>query len=137
MIRKDNELVNSAISPSGEEGFSRLRHVGQLSTLEGYEGEDMHLQTRLASTAFSSVKSISLTRVLSKKKYDYFSLDVEGAELDILKSVNWNQVFRPSIMTIEYNFIEENRNNIFAFSRSLDMLNVLLVMIGCGEGTSG
>jgi hypothetical protein len=46
------------------------------------------------------------------QKYDYFSLDVEGAELDILKSVNWNQVFRPSIMTIEYNFREEDRNNI-------------------------
>ena len=112
LIRNGNRLINSAISPSGEEGFVRLRQVGQLSSLEGYEGDDIHRETRLGSRDFASVKSVNLNKILSEKKYDYFSLDVEGAELEILNSVQWNQVHKPLIMTVEYNFREEDRVRI-------------------------
>lgn len=110
--RGGNTLFNLAISPSGKEESFRLRLAGQLSALEGHEGKDMHLQTRLASRQSESVKGIGLTRLLKEKHYDYFSLDVEGAELNILSSIDWSLVAKPRILTVEHNFRREERNKI-------------------------
>jgi hypothetical protein len=110
--RAGNMLLNSAISPSGKEEVLRLRRVGQLSALEGHEGDDMHLQTRLSSSESIKVSGISLTRLLLEKSFDYFSLDVEGAELKILKSVDWESVIKPFAITVEYNFRKEDRSEI-------------------------
>ena len=110
--RPENTLINAAISPSDKEEKLRLRLVGQLSALEGHEGKDMHQTTRLNKKNFTEVNAISLTKLLSEKKYDYFSLDVEGAELLILKSIKWDIILKPSILTIEHNFREDDKRDI-------------------------
>lgn len=107
--RKHNTLINAAISPRGTDEYFRLRRVGQLSSLVGHEGSDMHANTRMASHAFAEVRGITLTELLSANAFDYFSLDVEGAELEIMKSVDWSSVRKPHVLTIEHNFREKDR----------------------------
>ena len=107
--RSENTLVHAAISPNGIYGFQNLRLAGQLSALEDHEGKDMHIEARLKSQSFSRVSTISLTTLLRDTAFDYLSLDVEGAELDIVKSVNWNLVKKPQILTIEHNFRDDDR----------------------------
>ena len=72
----------------------------------------MHHATRLKGESFVTVNAISITKVLSEKKYDYFSLDVEGAELTILKNIKWDAIKKPSILTIEHNFRKEDKRDI-------------------------
>jgi hypothetical protein len=110
--RPENTLINSAISPNDQEAKLRLRIVGQLSALEGHEGTDMHHTARLSQKNFAIVNAISITKLLSEKKYDYFSLDVEGAELSILKTIKWDGILKPSVLTIEHNFREEDKRGI-------------------------
>ena len=43
----------------------------------------------------------SLLRAIGVDTIDYFSLDVEGPELEILKTIPWNKV-RINVLTIEY-----------------------------------
>jgi len=110
--RPENTLINAAISPNDKEERLKLRLVGQLSALEGHEGKDMHQATRLNKKNFAKVNAISLTRLLSEKKYDYFSLDIEGAELSIIKNIKWDIILKPSILTIEHNFREDDKSDI-------------------------
>ena len=51
---------------------------------------------------FQKVKSISINSIL-KSKFDYFSLDVEGAEFDILRNIDWENIVKPDHLTIEVN----------------------------------
>lgn len=117
--RNGNRLLNSAISTTDRDEDLRLRRVGQLSALEGHEGQDMHSQTRRASTEFSKVKGISLTKLLASDKYDYFSLDIEGAELTILGGIDWQKVNKPMIMTVEHNSRPEDKNQIRSLLKNL------------------
>lgn len=108
--RSGNSLLHAAISPNGGSESFRLRRVGQLSALEGYEGSDMHTKARMESKDFAKVSGISLTRLLSARAYDYFSLDVEGAELKIMQSIDWDVVQKPQVLTVEHNFRDEDRS---------------------------
>ena len=111
-IRTKDKVLNCAISPSGLEESLTLRKVGQLSALLGYEGNDMHFDTRLSSEKQQDIKCISLNSLLKENKFDYFSLDVEGAELLILQSIDWNKINKPCLLTLEYNFREEDKHAI-------------------------
>ena len=109
-VRGEPDVVYcAAISPSGEDGNARLRRVGQLSALVGHEGEDMHMKTRLASQDTINVTTLDLTELIkSIGELDYFSLDVEGAELQILRSIRWDNISKPKILTIEHNFRDDD-----------------------------
>jgi len=118
IVRKNCKNINAAISPQEEEGYSTLRKVGQLSALTGYEGKDMHENTRLSSKSFSKVRTISLTTILKQNKFDYFSLDVEGAELKILSNLDWTSIIKPSSITVEHNFRKSDRLSLLAILES-------------------
>ena len=113
--RSGNHLMNSAISPKGIDETLILRSVDQLSTLTGYEGNDFHKEIRLASSKFTKVKAVNLTRIMCENQYDYLSLDVEGSEIDIIKSTDWDVIKKPRFLTIEYNFNPEARVLIVEF----------------------
>lgn len=101
-VRKHNTLINAAISVNNTQKFVQLRRVGQLSCIAGYEGDDLHLQTRLDSEDFVTVDAISLTSLMKNNQFDYFSLDIEGAELEILVNLDWSIINKPLFMTIEH-----------------------------------
>ena len=61
------------------------------------------------------VKTVSLEDLLKEykapKKIDYLSIDTEGSEYTILKNFNF-KLYEISIITIEHNYIDDQRNNI-------------------------
>ena len=62
------------------------------------------------------VDTISLNDLLEEykapNKIDYISIDTEGSEFKILKNFNFKK-YDVKIFTVEHNFIESKRNNIF------------------------
>ena len=62
--------------------------------------------------------SICINHLLKKnhapKTIDYMSIDTEGSEYDIIKSINFNK-WKIRIITIEHNFDNNNKKKIFKF----------------------
>jgi FkbM family methyltransferase len=100
-----DQVIHAAISPDGNIGESLLRRAGQLSALVGHEGRDSHSQTRAQQESTTKVSLLALTEIIrSRPRIDYFSLDVEGAELSILRSIQWNEITPPGLITVEHNY---------------------------------
>ncbi len=100
-----DQVIQAAISPDGSTGSALLRRAGQLSALVGHEGTDIHAEQRKHHEDMASVAMIDLNTVIqSRPRIDYFSLDVEGAELTILQSIRWREIIPPGIITVEHNF---------------------------------
>ena len=62
------------------------------------------------------LNTISLNDLFSKnniKEIDYLSIDTEGTEFEILKSLNF-EIYRPKVITIEHNY-KDYRKKIFNF----------------------
>jgi FkbM family methyltransferase len=81
-----------AIDPNGPVGLSGLldnydpRHVQRIVNecqAAGVNADKISIQSR---TLADVLREHSVAHV------DFFSLDVEGAELDVLRSINWNEV---------------------------------------------
>jgi FkbM family methyltransferase len=106
--RPTDRLVNAAISPRGGTGKAVLRQVGLLSCLEDYSPDDSHVSERDSAGKTVTVETIDLTDLLrSMGDIDYFSLDVEGAEYEILSSLRWDEVKPPALLTVEHNHRED------------------------------
>jgi FkbM family methyltransferase len=100
-----DRVIQAAISPNGNIGDALLRRAGQLSSLIGHEGWDLHADTRNDHEVTASVNLVALTDLIkSIPRIDYFSLDVEGAELSIVESIQWSEIIPPGIITVEHNY---------------------------------
>ena len=56
----------------------------------------------------------SILLALDDPTVDYFSLDVEGAEMEILKTISWEKV-DIKVLTIEFNNRKEDKEQIVDF----------------------
>jgi FkbM family methyltransferase len=74
------------------------------------------------------LKTISLNFLLNKYKcpkiIDYISIDTEGNEYSIVKNFNFKK-FNVKIFTIEHNFNNSKRNNIFKIMKKNNYIRVL------------
>ena len=113
-IRKYDKNYNLAISPNGISKIYKLRKAGQLSNLIGFDEKDKHFEKRKAFNKMQQVKGVSINLLLKEKIFDYFSLDVEGPELQILDSIDWENVYKPKIITVEYNYRAKDKNKIIS-----------------------
>ena len=111
-VRPSDKVLNKALSPLGIEGYFKLRKAGQLSSIIGFDKNDSLSNIRELSGNFQRIKAIPISPLLIENKFDYFSLDIEGAEIDVLKSIEWNKVNKPTIITVEHNFLDEVKNEI-------------------------
>jgi len=77
---------------------------------------DKHREKVLKNETRIKVKTQTLNDILEENNspdiIDYLSLDTEGTELEILKSVNLNK-YKFKIISIEHNHILERRNEMF------------------------
>jgi FkbM family methyltransferase len=87
--------------------------------LESRVTEDLDLRSNFSSRKKSiklEVDTISLNDLLelyqAPNKIEYISIDTEGSEYKILKKFNFKK-YDVEIFTIEHNYIESIRNNIF------------------------
>lgn len=75
------------------------------------------------------IKTKKLSNILSKymksKKIDFFSIDAEGYDLQVLKSNNWDK-FRPTLICIEAHY-HYNKKNIFEETKDI---NKFLTKVG-------
>ena len=88
--------------------------VGVLSSLENFKESDKismpgNTQARLKNGKNIIVKTISLNDAIEEhfnsKSPSYISIDTEGSEYEILKSLNFKK-YRPLVFTVEHNFTE-------------------------------
>lgn len=108
-----DRIINAAVSPKGGQGKAELRRAGQLSSLVGHEGEDLHERKRKQHNDIVNVTTIDLTDLIAgMQRLDYFSLDVEGAETAIIESINWNRIQPPFVITVEHNYKEEEKKRL-------------------------
>ncbi|MEO0835147.1 MAG: FkbM family methyltransferase, partial [Cyanobacteria bacterium J06642_3] len=71
------------------------------------------------------VETKTLTSILDEyhvEKIDFFSLDVEGFELNVLKGLDFNK-YRPQYMLIEARFREEIEEYISPFYSQVDQFS--------------
>lgn len=110
-------VLNRAISPDGSGSDVQLIQFGQLSSVAGYHQNDVHgihRHKELNRNRVKTVRTIDVNSVFRMlPEIDYFSLDVEGSELDILSQISWDDVPRPRVCTIEVN---DNRLNAQAIT---------------------
>lgn len=96
-------ISTAAIYPIGGKDLE-LIVAGEYSTLYEYADSDHHYTKRQHGFR-QRVVTMTLDELLklhkAPKKIDYLSLDVEGAELDILKNFSWNYEIR--LITVEHN----------------------------------
>ena len=71
------------------------------------------------SRRFQRVTAIPLQSLLESHFYFYFSFDIEGAELQVLRSVNWNQVHKPRLITIEHNSNQHVKSDLLSLFTDL------------------
>jgi FkbM family methyltransferase len=83
----------------------QFREFGELSTIDTFTDCDFHAEKRKNKEVYT-VKTISIMDLLKKydapQKIDYLSIDTEGSELEILKSLDFNK-YKIDIITCEHN----------------------------------
>ena len=104
-----------------------MSDFGSLSTIKDFIESDkisipVNTEIRNKSGKMISVETISLNDVI-KEYFDnicpsYISIDTEGSEYEILKSLNLKD-FRPKLFTIEHNFTEnESKIDEYLFNNN-------------------
>lgn len=91
-----------------------------LATIEEYRYTDEHAYKRQNANTIQ-VQTVSLNDLLERhnapKDIDYISVDTEGSEYDILKAFDFDK-YNVKCFTIEHNFIEPRRSEIYSLMTS-------------------
>lgn len=104
-------------SESGETlEFLGTDHAPEYATLVNFRGNDTHHHLRSHSQNILMVETVSLNDLLEQHHapadIDYLSVDTEGSEFHILSNFDFKR-FSPKVITVEHNFNEEVRKNIY------------------------
>lgn len=97
-----------------------FREFNELSTIDVFTESDFHAPARRDKETYE-VKTISIMDLLSKyqapRDIDYLSIDTEGSELDILKSLDYDK-YKINIITCEHNHTDaRNKIRDFLYSK--------------------
>lgn len=136
--RPKDIFVNAAIGNNDENlNYYMLndKHCSSMNTLDYSFLEKHNLQSEIKNTI--SIPTYSLAKILEEKlapddRLDFFDIDVEGFDLEVLKSNDW-QKYRPKIVLVEteLSLNEELSSDIFLYLESKNYrLIAKSVMIG-------
>lgn len=105
----------------------------EIGTLAEFAGNDRHADARACAAAthgLIQVETISFAEIaamgdFAETGFDYVSLDTEGSELEILRTIDFAR-HRIALFTIEHNFVEPRREQmrILLAEAGYDRLNV-------------
>lgn len=102
-------------SETGAQLAFKETEIAEFSTLDNLVDTDFNKGDRAKGVTYS-VETISLNELLKNhnapREIDYLSIDTEGSELAILQAFDFAD-FDIKIMTVEHNFVEPNRQEIF------------------------
>ena len=119
--------MNACLSPIKEPRQIQFSPAGYMGGLEDYIG-DLHrknVETQMKNVSEISVQCFSLYHImqaLGRDHIDYLSLDVEGAELDILMTIPWEKL-HIDVITAEYNMNRDLLAKYKAFMNSTGLYN--------------
>jgi len=106
--------------------FEDVEKNPDLSGLSDNFEKDSNSKLR-ENTKITEVETITLNDLLKinipTKKIDYISIDTEGSEYEIIKNFDFDK-YKVEIFTIEHNFIEQKRNNIFKLMTSKNYIRI-------------
>ena len=125
--RKFDLNINTAVS--NKKGFVTLyfrKKINMLNTLSKKIAR-IHFRNGFKEKI---IKSNTLDNILDQtryknKKIDFFNLDVEGHELDILESLNFKK-YQPTLICVEIHNHEEMYNNNTDYMKRNPVNNLLL-----------
>ena len=111
--RPNTKIITDCIwKKSGEKLNFFVSEVGVLSTLDDFKHNDLstmpgNTELRTQDGKVVKVKTISINDVMEKhlngNAPSYLSIDTEGSEYEILKSLDFKK-YRPVVFTIEHNY---------------------------------
>ncbi len=80
-----------------------------LSTFSEYTEKDLHAETRAKGTSYR-VETVTLNSLLREYNFpeeiEYLSIDTEGSELEILRTVDW-QKWKFKFISVEHNYTND------------------------------
>lgn len=113
------EFLEASPDPNDEMASAELSSISSFA--ESVDNQDEHTERRLRNSKKYMVPTISLNDLLLKhsapRDMGYLSIDTEGSELSILKTLDFDQYsFR--VITVEHNYINKNRESIHSLLSS-------------------
>jgi FkbM family methyltransferase len=122
---RSDTLYNVAAGPPDAEGFINLIDAGQLSRSDSLKIDDMHSDFLARVSERVTVRQQSFESIMQLAgPLDYLSLDVEGAELDLLKWIPWNNISPPKIITLEHNWRQKDISDYRDLMKALNYKEV-------------
>lgn len=113
-------------STSGEILQFKETAIKEHSTIGRFSDADTHSRRRIGADSYA-VETISLNDLLqhyaAPPQFDYLSMDTEGSELEILRSLDFGR-FHPRIITVEHNYTAA-RTDILALLQAQGYRRVL------------
>ena len=115
-IRPEDININAAVTnEDGEVSYYYVKKLSQLSTIK----KDIAIKAMHGEIKEKKIISKKLTSIIDNtkfknKKIDFLNIDLEGADFDALKSLNF-EVYRPKLICVEIHDkdIENSEINIF------------------------
>ncbi len=120
--RPNSKCISKAVFSEGglKVPFSICHSLDLISGMNDYLGPNWRPTVESNRTVID-VETMTLNEILDENEaplfIDYLSLDTEGTELEILKSVDLNK-YTFGIIDVEHNYLEEERKNIRDFLTS-------------------
>ena len=136
--RKSYQL-NACLSPTNEPKQLHFKPVGILGGLTMFiDAHEDTVNKQMKDKLEIIVECFSLYHIMQamgRDHIDYFSLDVEGAEMEILQTIPWNKL-QIDVLTVEYNWnqtkLEKMRalmesTGLYKFEKQLGDLDLVFV----------
>ena len=110
------KVLNKAIS-STEKDVEFIEVIEGLTQMSGINNDDYSAKTIIKNdenTKFNKIKlkTSTFNKNVLNKEIDYLSMDIEGAELDVLQSINF-QEYIIKVISVENNSPEKINFNLF------------------------
>jgi FkbM family methyltransferase len=100
-----DSVLNLAVAAGDSPTKATLIDAGQLSAIQEMAGLDIHSETRSLASNFFEVNCEPFHAIVRNAgPLHYLSLDVEGAEYELLKSLRWGELSPPKCVTVEHNW---------------------------------
>ena len=107
--------INAALYPESRKSLAFTDSHGFSSLLEHQDGDSNREVRKAISDGVLHVDTINPTELLDRFSapdyIDYLSLDVEGAELDVIKNIDMDR-YHIALMSIEHNHQKEKQEAI-------------------------
>ena len=101
-LRRKAYAINACMSPTKNSGLFAWKMVGHIAGLH-----ESHVFKKAGQTPDGYMQCFSfgaMMAALNVNRVDYFSLDIEGGEVPVLKTIPWNDVYI-DVIDIEYKYV--------------------------------